>query len=127
MNWYEYLACFFAGMFLTNVVPHFVHGVSGDRFPTPFAEPPGKGRSSPIVNVLWALFNLVVGYILFRIGRVSSGDNIALVIFFAGIVAISTTRSAIFVKKQANGPPERNRHDVTLPRNRKEKHVSYTT
>jgi hypothetical protein len=100
MNWYEYIACFFAGMFLTNAVPHFAHGVSGDRFPTPFAEPPGKGLSSPIVNVLWALFNLVVGYILFRVGKVSSGDNIALVMFFAGIVAISTTCSAMFVKKQ---------------------------
>jgi hypothetical protein len=102
MNWYEYIACFFAGMFLTNVVPHFVHGVSGDRFPTPFAEPPGKGLSSPIVNVLWALLNLVVGYILFRVGKVSSADTIGLVIFFAGIVAISTTCSAMFVKKQAN-------------------------
>ena len=55
MNWLHYIACFFAGMFLTNVVPHFVHGISGDRFPTPFAHPPGKGLSSPLVNVLWAL------------------------------------------------------------------------
>ena len=90
MNWYNYIACFFAGMFLANVVPHFVHGISGDRFPTPFAHPPGKGLSSPTVNVLWALLNLVVGYILFRVGKVSSGGNSALVIFFAGIVAIST-------------------------------------
>ena len=51
MNWYDYIACFFAGMFLANVVPHFVHGISGDRFPTPFAHPPGKGLSSPTVNV----------------------------------------------------------------------------
>ena len=75
MNWYHYIACFFAGMFLANVVPHFVHGISGDRFPTPFAHPPGKGLSSPTVNVLWALLNLVVGYILFRVGKVSSGDD----------------------------------------------------
>jgi hypothetical protein len=102
MNWYECIACFFAGMFLTNVVPHFVHGVSGDRFPTPFARPPGKGLSSPMVNVLWALFNLGVGYILFRAGKVSSGGNAALVIFFAGVAAMSTTTSAMFVKKQAN-------------------------
>ena len=69
VNWYDYIACFFAGMFLANVVPHFVHGISGDRFPTPFAHPPGKGLSSPTVNVVWALFNLVVGYILFRVGK----------------------------------------------------------
>ena len=100
MNWYHYVACFFAGMFLTNVVPHFVHGVSGDRFPTPFANPPGKGLSSPTLNVLWALFNLVVGYLLVRVGKLSSGGDLALVIFFAGIVAISTMMSLQFREKQ---------------------------
>ncbi len=101
MNWYDYIACFLAGMFLANVVPHFVHGISGDRFPTPFAHPPGTGLSSPLVNVVWALCNLVVGYILFRVGKVSSGDDSALIIFFAGIVAISAMLSVHFAKKQA--------------------------
>ncbi len=101
MNWYNYIACFLAGMVLANVVPHFVRGISGDRFPTPFAHPPGKGLSSPTVNVLWALLNLVVGYILFRVGKVSSGGSSALVIFFAGIVAISINMSVHFAKKQA--------------------------
>src|ERR1700740_1051547 len=71
MAWYNYLAAFFAGAFLANVVPHFTHGISGDRFPTPFAHPPGRGLSSPTVNVVWALVNLVVGYVLFRAGNVS--------------------------------------------------------
>jgi uncharacterized membrane protein len=101
VNWYHYIACFFAGMFLANVVPHFVHGISGDRFPTPFAHPPGKGLSSPTVNVLWALVNLVVGYILLRAGKVSGGDESALAIFFAGVAAISTMLSVRFTKKQA--------------------------
>jgi hypothetical protein len=100
VNWYDYIACFFAGTFLANAVPHFVHGVSGDRFPTPFAHPPGKGLSSATVNVAWALLNLAVGYILFRIGKVSSGDYSAAVIFFAGIAAISTMLSVQFAKKQ---------------------------
>ena len=101
MNWYHYIACFFAGMFLANVVPHFVHGISGDRFPTPFANPPGQGLSSPTANVVWALLNLVVGYVLFRVGRVSGGETAALVIFFAGIVTISTMSSINFAKKHA--------------------------
>ena len=100
MNWHDYIACFFAGMLLANVVPHFVHGISGDRFPTPFARPRGKGLSSPTVNVVWALFNLVVGYILFRVGRVASGGDSALVIFFAGIVVMSTVLSVRFARKQ---------------------------
>jgi uncharacterized membrane protein len=103
--WYDYVACFFAGMFLANAVPHFVHGISGDSFPTPFAHPPGKGLSSPTVNVFWALFNVAVGYILFRVGHVPHGTDSVLV-FFAGIVAISTMLSVRFTKKQAASPRE---------------------
>ena len=80
MNWYNYVACFFAGAFLANVVPHFFHGISGDRFPTPFAHPPGRGLSSPTVNVVWAWINLVIGYVLFRAGRVSSDNYAALIV-----------------------------------------------
>ena len=70
MIWYDYIACFFAGMFLANAVPHFVHGVSGDPFPTPFAHPPGKGLSSSTVNVVWGFANLVVAYLLLcRVGE----------------------------------------------------------
>jgi hypothetical protein len=101
VNWYNYVACFFAGAFLANVVPHFVHGISGDPFPTPFAHPPGKGLSSPMVNVVWALVNLVAGYMLSRAGNVMGGGDSALVVFFAGIAVISTMASVQFAKKQA--------------------------
>jgi hypothetical protein len=102
VSWYHYIACFFAGAFLANVVPHFVYGISGDRFPTPFAHPPGKGLSSPTVNVLWALLNLAVGYMLFRAGRVSIGGDTALVVFFAGIAAMSIMLSMGFQDRHAN-------------------------
>jgi len=103
MSWYNYVFCFFAGMFLANVVPHFVHGISGDPFPTPFAHPPGKGLSSPTTNVVWALVNLIFGYVLLRIGKVSSGSNLALTVFFVGIAALSTWLSVLFAKiKSAN-------------------------
>jgi hypothetical protein len=42
MQRYKYIACVFAGSFLANVVPHFVHGILADRFPTPFAKPPSR-------------------------------------------------------------------------------------
>jgi hypothetical protein len=64
MRWYFYVAYFFGGAFLVNAVPHFVNGVSGRRFPTPFASPPGKGQSSPTVNVLWGTLNVAAGYFL---------------------------------------------------------------
>ena len=55
------VAYFFAGAFLCNCLPHLVSGLQGHPFPTPFAKPPGKGDSSPVVNVLWGSFNLAVG------------------------------------------------------------------
>jgi hypothetical protein len=99
MTFSDYIFCFFAGALLANVVPHFVHGISGDPFPTPFANPPGKGLSSPMLNVVWALFNLLIGYILFRLGKVSSGGDLALVSFFAGIAVIGIGSSLRFVNK----------------------------
>jgi hypothetical protein len=101
MNWYNYFACFFAGAFLANVVPHFFHGISGDRFPTPFAKPPGRGLSSPTVNVAWAWVNLIVGYLLLGAGHVSTENPATLIVFLAGIVAISTILSFRFRQKMS--------------------------
>jgi hypothetical protein len=64
MPWYHYLAYFFGGAFLANTLPHFINGVSGRPFQSPFAKPPGKGLSSSTVNVLWGFFNLAVAYAL---------------------------------------------------------------
>ena len=86
-------------MFLANFVPHFIHGVSGDGFPTPFANPPGKGLSSPTVNVLWGLFNLVIGYLLYRGGKISNAKMLTVILFFAGVVTMSVMLSIAFVEK----------------------------
>ena len=99
MKWYHYVACVFAGLFLTNAVPHFVHGISGDYFPSPFASPPGKGLSSPTVNVLWGLANFLIGYILLRIGKLSQTNKWSLLAFFAGVIYISISLSMVFVDK----------------------------
>ena len=97
MKWYHYIACFFAGMFIANMVPHFIQGVSGQTFPTPFANPPGKGLSSPTVNVLWGLFNLIIGYVLFRAGKISNSKIWSVIIFFIGILLMGIMLSYSFV------------------------------
>jgi hypothetical protein len=89
MEWYNYLAAFFAGAFLSNAIPHFVKGVCGDRFPTPFSKPPGKGLSSALVNVLWGLLNILIGFLLYRVSKVTPADTVSLVVFFVGFVAMS--------------------------------------
>jgi hypothetical protein len=101
LTWYNYVASFFAGIFLANAVPHFVHGISGDRFPTPFAQPRGKGLSSPAVNVVWSLVNLAAGYALFRSGKIWDGGIVPLAVFFAGIAAVSIMSSFHFAHKHA--------------------------
>jgi len=72
MHWINYVAYFFGGAFLTNAIPHFVSGVMGRPFQSPFAKPPGQGLSSSTVNALWGFLNLVVAY--FLIGRVGNFD-----------------------------------------------------
>ena len=85
--------------FLANAIPHFVSGVTGHPFQSPFASPPGQGLSSATVNVLWALANLVAGYYLFRTGKVSNQTPSVLIPFFAGILAMGTFSSLHFAKK----------------------------
>jgi hypothetical protein len=70
MRWYHYFSYFWGGAFLANAVPHFVSGVTGHPFQSPFASPPGVGLSSAPVNVLWGSFNLAIAYLLLcRVGK----------------------------------------------------------
>jgi len=50
--------------------------------------------------MVWALFNLVVGFLLFRAGKVAGGDGVSLVIFFFGIAVLSIMMSVRFQKKR---------------------------
>jgi hypothetical protein len=101
MKWYNYLSSLFAGFFLANAVPHFVQGICGNFFPTPFANPPGVGLSSPTVNVLWGLLNLVAGYWLYRAGKISNRKIVTIIIFFLGIAICGIMLSFSFAHKMA--------------------------
>ena len=70
MNTGHVIAYFFGGSFLCNALPHFLSGVMGRSFQSPFAKPPGQGLSSARVNVLWGSLNLIVGYaLIFAVGQ----------------------------------------------------------
>jgi hypothetical protein len=60
----HFVGWFFGGAFLANAIPHLAMGTTGRRFPTPFASPPGKGKSSAPVNVVWGFANLIAGMAL---------------------------------------------------------------
>ena len=88
MSWYAYLAYFFAGGFLANGVPHFIHGVSGKRFRTPFSRPMTTGESSPVLNVIWGVVNFLIGSALvFGVGQFQLGFSLdTLMLILGGIV-----------------------------------------
>ena len=67
--------------------------------PTPFAHPADKGLSSPLVNVLWACLNLLVGYILLSVSKTSTKNRLAMLVLFLGILAISIQLSFTFMDK----------------------------
>ncbi len=97
MRWYHCIAYFFAGAFLANAVPHFVNGISGSSFQSPFASPPGEGLSSSTVNVLWGFFNLAVGYVLVcRIGTFELRKTSHVLVFGAGILVMSLISARAF-------------------------------
>ena len=90
MRWYHYIAYFFGGAFLANVVPHFVNGVSGNAFQSPFASPPGEGLSSSLVNVLWGLFNIIVAYLLiYRVGSFNLRKTAHAITLGTGVLLMS--------------------------------------
>ena len=60
-----YIAHFFGGVFLANGIPHFVQGVCGRSFRTPFVGTAPGRVSSPLTNVVWGWVNLLVAYLLF--------------------------------------------------------------
>ncbi len=107
MGWLHIVSWFFGGAFLANAVPHFVSGVMGKPFQSPFAKPRGQGLSSSTVNVLWGFLNLVIGYVLIcRVGDFelrSTGDAAALGL---GVLALSLPMARHFGRFHGGNTPE---------------------
>jgi hypothetical protein len=95
------IVLFFAGAFLCNAVPHFVSGLMGRPFPTPFSKPAGVGDSSPVVNVLWGFLNLVVGLLLFLRQPLSVNFYPNFTALLLGVLVMALQLSSHFGKVQA--------------------------
>jgi len=105
MFWFHVPAYFFAGAFSANFVPHFVSGVLGRMFPTPFASPPFRGMSSSRVNVLYGLCNLAVAYtLLWRVGDFEPRNALHAGAFGLGLVAMSLLITRSLARLQQAGP-----------------------
>jgi hypothetical protein len=103
----NYLILFLAGVFLCNSIPHAIAGLQGTPFPSPFAKPPGKGNSSPLVNFLWGLFNFLIGLILLSRYSISIGPNPNFLSVIFGALAIGAPMSRHFGKvRQTHSEPK---------------------
>ena len=97
MRWNQYISYFFGGAFLVNAIPHFVSGVTGHPFQSPFASPPGQGLSSAMVNVLWGAFNLAIGYLLVcRVGTFELKRTRHVVVAGVGALLMALMLSRVF-------------------------------
>ncbi len=106
MDWLHDPAYLFGGAFLANAVPHFVSGVMGRPFQSPFAKPPGEGLSSSTVNVLWGFANFVIAYLL--IARVGNFDPRAadhVVAVGAGVLLMGVMAARLFGRFHGGNSP----------------------
>jgi hypothetical protein len=107
MTWLHPVSYFFGGIFLANFIPHFVSGMMGRPFQTPFAKPPGKGLSSSTVNVLWGFFNAVVGYLLVvRVGNFNMRSKSDVLALAVGALLIGLQSARHFGQFHGGNSPE---------------------
>jgi hypothetical protein len=104
MPWYFYLAWFFAGAFLTNSIPHLAQGLSGNRFQTPFASPPGVGESSAVLNIIWGFANVAAGGVLLHACFPAELSPLLCLVALIGAVAMGLRLSMHFSKVR-DAPP----------------------
>jgi hypothetical protein len=106
MNWLHDVSYLFGGAFLANAVPHFVSGMMGQPFQSPFAKPPGEGLSSSTVNVLWGFANCSIAYLLIaRVGRfdLREADHVSAV--GAGVLLMGVMAARSFGRFHGGNAP----------------------
>jgi hypothetical protein len=108
MNWLWLVSYFFGGAFSANAIPHFVSGVTGRPFQSPFAKPPGQGLSSATVNVVWGFFNAVVGVLLVaHVGTFDPRATTHILAFGLGAFLISIFSARHFGQFHGGNKPTR--------------------
>jgi len=100
----DLLIHFCAAMFFINALPHFINGLSGRPFPSPFASPPGQGESPAPLNIVWACVNFgLVGFILAQKPDVLQLNQANLMALIAGAVSTAFILSWWFGRVYKSG------------------------
>ncbi|MBS3809686.1 MAG: hypothetical protein KGY38_05995 [Desulfobacterales bacterium] len=80
----QLIGAFISGLFLFNAIPHMVQGICGKSHMTPFAR-----RSRPVVNVIWAWINIIIGMIILKASLPQACSWVWGGAFFLGCLVIS--------------------------------------
>src|ERR1700691_3886768 len=97
MDWLDLVSYFIGGLFFCNAIPHYVSGVMGRPFQSPFARPPGEGLSSSTVNVLWGFANLAIAYpLICRVGDFSLRSSADVVAVGLGFLLMGLVSARLF-------------------------------
>ena len=107
MNVPDLASYFLGGAFVANAVPHFVSGVMGRAFQSPFARPRGAGLSSSTVNVAWGFANFVAAYLLIcRVGNFDARNNADIVSLGLGVLGMALVTARLFGRFHGGKAPD---------------------
>ncbi len=97
------LRVFFAGLFLTNGIPHFIQGITGQTHMTPF-----KRVSNSYLNIFWGFTNFVLGFVVLGFNPQTGFLNLPtgnhFWAFLVGAFIISMMDAQLFSKPDARLP-----------------------
>ena len=93
-----YFWLFLSGLLAFNSLPHFIHGISGERFFLPSRH--RERRFSPLANVLWGFANLLLATIIWDV-IFQWPEKLALkmLAILAGGLVVATVLSLSFAKR----------------------------
>ncbi len=96
-----FFLAFMIGACSANGIPHYIKGVVGQSHMTVFSK-----LSSPVVNVLWGLFNWFLAFILYTLFNsfIDNFTNIHMIIAIVGGVFISLRLSKLWSDPNAKLP-----------------------
>jgi hypothetical protein len=107
MDWLDLGSYFIGGSFFCNAIPHYVSGVMGHPFQSPFAKPPGEGLSSSTINVLWGFANLAIAYLLIcRVGDFSLRSTADVVALGLGFLLMGLVGARHFGRFHGGNSPD---------------------
>lgn len=112
MSWFHDILYLLGGAFFANGIPHFVSGMMGRPFQTPFAKPPGQGLSSSTVNVLWGFTNFIFAYLLIAlVGHFSLHNGNQVIAVGVGVLLIGLLSARVFGQFHGgNSPTDSGQH-----------------